>query len=90
MSTKGRMLIAGTTLIAASMIALLAIAAAYWPLQTVVQVVSPFLGVSILASVGLSLVLTSLLLPKAPTRRRQDSEAMSALDSLLSETKRRP
>ncbi len=84
------MLLAGATLVGASLVALVAIAAAYWPLQAVVQVVAPFIGVSILASVGLSLLFTSLLFPKTGVRRGPDSDTVSALDSLLTETKRRP
>ena len=66
----------------------LALVTAYWPFQSVVQVVAPFLGVSILTSVGLSLILTALMLPRTSVGRRESSESASTIDSLLEEIRK--
>ncbi len=79
----------GALFVLMALAALAAIATAYWPLQSVVEVIAPFLGVSILASVGLSMIFTALLFSWEPTVRSQRDESTEVLDSLLSETKRR-
>ncbi len=88
MTPRTGLLIGGSVFVLMALVALFAIATAYWPLQTVVQVIAPFLGVSILASVGLSMIFTALLLSWQP-KVREAKETTAVLDSLLSESKRR-
>ncbi len=88
MTPRTGLLIGGAAFVTVALIAVVAVATAYWPLQSVVEVIAPFLGVSILASVGLSLIFTALLLPWQPAVRNRADESTEVLDSLLSETKR--
>jgi hypothetical protein len=53
-----------------------------------VQVIAPFLGIAILTSVGMSLLLTGLLLPRTSVGRRERSESASTIDSLLEEIRK--
>lgn len=84
--TRTALLIAGSLFIGLALLFLAAVSTMYWPLQSVVQVMAPFLAVSILASVGLSLFITALLVPQSTG---SGSETTSVIESLLSETNRR-
>ena len=76
-------------MIIVALFSLLALVTAYWPFQSVVQVIAPFLILSILTSVGLSLILTAFLTSRIAVVDREDPESVSVVDSLLSETGRR-
>lgn len=89
MAPKLRLLLAGAAFIVLALFGLLALTTAYWPFQSVVQVIAPFLVLSILASVGVSLMLVALLLPLPTARTTDRAETTSAIDSLLSEVGRR-
>ena len=89
MTPRNRFLVVGGTLLGVALIGLLATTTAYWPFQGVVQVIAPFLLMSILTSVGLSLILIAFLLPQQPARDAQESDSLNAVDALLSEARRR-
>ncbi len=89
MTPRNRFVLAGATLMTAALIGLLATLMAYWPFQSVVQVIAPFLLMSILVSVGSCLVLVAFLLPAAAVSRARESDSLSAVDALLSEVRRR-
>ena len=88
MTPRNGLLLSGAALLALTLFGLLALTTAYWPFQSVVQVIAPFLILSILASVGTSLLVTALVLPARTAPKVEQSETASAIDSLLSETKR--
>ena len=67
---------------------LLALTTSYYPFQSVVQVVAPFLTRSILKSVGTSLSIMALALPGKTAERQTRSESASAIDSLMAEIRR--
>ncbi len=89
MSPGNRFLVAGAALIVFAAFLLFNVAVTYWPLQPVVQVVAPFLGISILASVGLSLILTALLTPWPASGGDGETEVGSTVDPKQPETKGR-
>jgi len=89
-SPKLALLVCSIGLLLLAVIGLVALIGAYWPFQPAVEVIAPFLVISILTSVGLSLALVAFLLPGREPRGPERSEAASAIDSLLSETRRRP
>ncbi len=75
-------------LVVLALLGLLTLTTVFWPFQTAVQVIAPFIAVSILSSVGATLILTAFLLPRTfPGAGPND--ATGAIDSLLSESKRR-
>ncbi len=94
MLPRTRLLLAGAASVAVALIALVEVTTAYWPLQSVVQVMAPFIGISIFASVGLSLVFVALLLPKEPGQHTPGDrppgreEYTSTIDSLLSRSRK--
>jgi hypothetical protein len=88
MTPRVRILLAGGMLLGVALFSLLALATAYWPFQSTVEVVSPFLGLSILSSVGLSLILTGFLLPRTSVGGRERSKTTSTIDSLMEEIRR--
>lgn len=83
------MLLAGVAALAVAVISLIEVSTAYYPLQPVVQVIAPFLGISIFTSVGISLVVIALLLPRGTEQHREQVDMPSAIDSLLSQSRRR-
>ena len=89
MPPRNGLLLTGTAVIIVALFSLLALVTAYWPFQSVVQVIAPFLILSILTSVGLSLILTAFLTSRIAVVDREDPESVSVVDSLLSETGRR-
>ena len=89
MSPRMRLLVIGSAFLLFAVFGLLALVTAYWPFQAAVEVLAPFLVISILTSVGVTAILVSLLLPTMGQGRPGASESVSALDSLLSETGRR-
>lgn len=89
MTPRNRFLVAGAGLVAVALFGLLATTTAYWLFQAVVQVMAPFLLMSILSSVGLSLILVAFLLPPTPVRDAHESDSLVAVDALLSEARRR-
>lgn len=89
MTPRNGLLLTGTAVIIVALFSLLALVTAYWPFQSVVQVIAPFLILSILTSVGLSLILTAFLTSRIAVVDREDPESVSVVDSLLSETGRR-
>lgn len=84
-----RLLLAGVTLVVVAVFTLLAVTTAYWPFQPAVQVIAPFLGISIFTSVGVSLIFASLLLRGEPQKPSESADSTSVLDSLIAETRRR-
>lgn len=88
MTPRNGLLLAGAALLAMTLFGLLALTTAYWPFQPEVEVIAPFLILSTLTSVGTSLLVVALLLPSRTAQRTERSETASAIDSLLSETKR--
>jgi hypothetical protein len=83
-----RLAYAGAILLVVTLFILLALVTAYWPFQSMVQVIAPFLGIAILTSVGMSLLLTALLLPRTSVGRRERTESASTIDSLLEEIRK--
>ncbi len=71
-----------------TLIGMLALTTAYWPFQSVVEVIAPFLILAILTSVATSLLITAFLLPERALREAESIETASAIDSLLSEVRR--
>jgi hypothetical protein len=90
MTPRVRILIAGIAFLVVALFALIGLADAYWPFQSVVEVIAPFLVLSILGSVGGTLLLVALLLPRGALQTSSYAEQASAIDSLLSEMKRQP
>ncbi len=88
MTPRIRFLLAGAALVVAALFGLLALVTAYWPFQSVVEVIAPFLALSIFSSVGLTLILIALMLPQGRSGASALNEQASALDSLLSELRR--
>jgi hypothetical protein len=85
-----RFLLAGVTFLVVALFALLALVTSYWPFQSVVQVIAPFLVLSVLTSIGTTLILAAFLFPRAPPGSSGPVEQTSAIDWLLSEMKPRP
>ncbi len=90
MAPRMRFSLAGAAVLVVALISMMALVAGYWPFQSVVQVIAPFLVISILTSVGMTLLLTAFLLPRDVSRASPVHDATSALDSLLDEVRRRP
>ena len=89
MTPKNRLLIAGVSFIALTFFGLLALTTAYFPFQSVVQVVAPFIVLSIFVSIGVCLILIALLVPFPGQSISREREEVSAVDSLMAETRRR-
>lgn len=88
MAPKLRLLLAGAAFIVLALFGLLSLTTAYWPFQSVVQVIAPFLALSILTSVGVSLILMALLLPLPTALASERMETTATIDTLLSETRK--
>lgn len=89
MTPRIRLLLAGASLLVAAVFSLLGLATAYWPFQSVVQVIAPFLVVSVLASVGTTLVLVACVVPGRVPGASGSNDSTSVVDALLSEMKRK-
>ncbi len=90
MAPRNELLLAGATLLALALFGMLALTTAYWPFQSVVQVIAPFLLLSILTSMGTTLLVIGFILPSRTGGRTERADAASAIDSLLLEMKKRP
>ena len=84
-----RLMVVGSALLLFALFGLLALVTAFCPFQGVVQVIAPFLVISILTSVGVTAILISLLVPTLGQGGSDRSDPVSVIDSLLSETGRR-
>ena len=88
MTPRNGLLLAGAALLAMTLFGLLALTTAYWPFQSVVEVIAPFLILAILTSVGTSLLVVGFVFPGKIVREAEQGETAGAIDSLLAETKR--
>jgi len=89
MTPRIQLLLGGASLIIVALVGFLTLATEYWPFQPVVQVIAPFLALSVLISVGLSLIFTVLLTSQSRSRSPSANDQTWTIDSLLDETKRR-
>ena len=89
MTSKNRLLVAGMALMAKALLGLFALTTAYWPFQSVVQVVAPFIVLSIIVSVGACLLVIALLVPFPDQIVSPGRDELSAVDSHMAETRRR-
>lgn len=63
MNARGKLLGSGLTALILAVLVIGALASLYWPFQTSVQIVAPFIVVGILVAIGISAILAAFFLP---------------------------